>query len=802
MIGEFQHNEETMSQTKFIVRKVAVLGAGVMGAQIAAHLVNAKVPTVLFDLPAKEGDKNGIVLKAVEGLKKLKPSPLSNKDAVNYIQPANYEDHLHLLKDCDLVIEAIAERMDWKADLYHKVAPHLGEHTIFATNTSGLSINKLAESCPDSVRPRFCGVHFFNPPRYMHLVEIIPCLTSDAGILDNLERFLVTTLGKGVVRAKDTPNFVANRIGVFSMLATIANAEKFGIRFDIVDDLTGPRLGRPKSATFRTADVVGLDTFAHVVKTMDDTLPADPWHGLFKSPEWLQKLIAAGALGAKTKVGIYKKEGKQMFVFDPAKGEYVGGGQKGDDGVKEILKIANPAEKFKKLRESEHPQAQFLWACFRDVFHYIGYHLADIANCARDVDFAIRWGFGWSVGPFETWQAAGWQQVAKWIEEDIESGKSLSSAELPAWALAADRAGVHFAEGSYSAAEQTLIGRSTLDVYQRQLAPARVLGEAAQQLGETVFENEGVRAFTTGDDVLVVSFKSKAHAIGPDVLDGVNKAIDIAEDRFKGLVIWQTEEPFSVGADLQSMLPAFMAGDMASIDAMVRRFQDTSMRLRYSQVPTVAATQGYVFGGGCEFAMHCDKTVAALESYVGLVEVGVGLLPGGGGCKEFALRAAQEARGDVLAALKDYFMAIATAKVATSGHEAQEIGFFRKGDPVVFNAYELLYVAKQQALALAESGYRPPLRIKGFPVAGRAGAASIKGQLVNMLEGNFISKHDFFIASQIADVMTGGDIEAGTLVNEQWILDLERKAFMTLWQNSKTQDRIVNMLTTGKPLRN
>jgi 3-hydroxyacyl-CoA dehydrogenase len=792
-----------MSQTKFIVRKVAVLGAGVMGAQIAAHLANARVPTVLFDLPAATGDKNAIAQKAIEALKKQKPSPLAGKDTITAITPANYEDHLSLLKDCDLVIEAIAERMDWKTDLYRKIAPHLGEHSIFVTNTSGLSINTLADSLPEGIKPRFCGVHFFNPPRYMHLVEIIPCRGSDPAMLDNLERFLVTALGKGVIRAKDTPNFVANRIGVFSMLATIANAEKFGIRFDVVDDLTGPRLGRPKSATFRTADVVGLDTFSHVVKTMQDTLPEDPWHGLFKSPEWLQKLIAAGALGAKTKVGIYKKDGKQMFVFDPATGDYVGSGEKGDDAVKDILKNPNPAAKFKALRESQHPQAQFLWACFRDVFHYISVHLADIAHSARDVDFAIRWGFGWSVGPFETWQAAGWQQIAGWVNEDIQAGHALSSAPLPAWALEADRAGVHFADGSYNAAEGTLTGRSTLDVYGRQLAPARVLGETVAPLGETVYENDGVRAFTTGDDVLVVSFKSKAHAIGPDVLDGVNAALDIAEDRFKAMVIWQTEEPFSVGADLQSMMPAFMMGDWESIENTVRRFQNTSMRLRYSQVPTVAATQGYVFGGGCEFTMHVDRVVAALESYVGLVEVGVGLLPGGGGCKEFALRAAQQAKGgDILAALKDYFMTIAMAKVGTSAIETQEIGYFRPTDVVVFNAYELLFVAKQQALAMAESGYRPPLKIKSFPVAGRTGAASIKGQLVNMLEGHFISQHDFFISSLIADVMTGGDVDAGTEVDEQWILDLERKAFMTLLKNSKTQDRIANMLTTGKPLRN
>ena len=792
-----------MSQAKFNVRKVAVLGAGVMGAQIAAHLVNAKVQTVLFDLPAKEGNKNGIALKAIAGLKKLKPAPLAGRDRADYITPANYEEHLHLLQDCDLVIEAIAERMDWKADLYQKVAPHLGAHTIFATNTSGLSINTLAQACPDSVRPRFCGVHFFNPPRYMHLVEIIPCLTSDAGVLDNLERFLVTTLGKGVVRAKDTPNFVANRIGVFSMLATIANAEKYGIRFDVVDDLTGPRLGRPKSATFRTADVVGLDTFAHVVKTMQDTLPNDPWHGLFHSPAWLAALIEKGALGQKTKCGIYKKDGKQTLVLDPAKGEYVNAGEKGDDGVKAILKEANPAVKFKKLRDSQHPQAQFLWACFRDVFHYIAYHLADVADNARDLDLAIRWGFGWSVGPFETWQAAGWQQVVGWMQEDIAAGKSLNTAALPAWALEADRTGVHFAEGSYNAAQGTLTGRSTLDVYRRQLAPARVLGEAAPQLGETVFENEGgVRAFTSGDGVLVVSFTSKAHAVGPAVIEGLNKAIDLAEAQYQALVIWQTEEPFSVGADLQSMMPAFMTGNWAAIDDTVRQFQNTSMRLRYSMIPVVAASQGYAFGGGCEFLMHCDKVVAALETYIGLVEVGVGLLPGGGGCKEFALRAAQESRGDVLAALKDYFMAIATAKVGTSALEGQAIGYLKKTDTVVFNVHELLYVAKQEALAMAEAGYRPPLKAKGFPVAGRSGAASIKGQLVNMLEGNFITKHDFTIASLIADVMTGGDREAGTLVDEQWLLDLERKAFMSLLKNPLSQARIANMLTTGKPLRN
>lgn len=791
-----------MPDTRFVVRKAAVLGAGVMGAQIAAHLIDARVPTVLFDLPAKEGDKSGIAKKAIEGLKKLQPSPLASRETATFLQAANYDQDLALLGECDLVIEAIAERMDWKRDLYGKIAPHLDPHAIFASNTSGLSINQLAEALAPQLRPRFCGVHFFNPPRYMRLVELIPCKESLPAVLDDLERFLVTTIGKGVVRAKDTPNFLANRVGVFSMLATIANASKLGIRFDVVDDLTGPRLGRPKSATFRTADVVGLDTFAHVVKTMQDGLPQDPWHGLYQSPPWLAKLIAGGALGAKTQGGIYQKKGKDLRVLDPQSGQYVEAGSEADKAVTEILKIEDPAEKLERLRASEHPQAQFLWACFRDTFHYIAYHLKDIAHCARDVDLAMRWGFGWKLGPFETWQAAGWAEVAGWIEEDIAAGKALARAPLPAWAKEKDRKGVHFPQGSYDAASNTLVQRSKLDVYQRQLWPEMLLGEGRPTLGETVYENAGVRAFTMGDEVLVVSFKSKAHSISPEVLEGLNRAIDLAEERFKGLVIWQSDAPFSVGANLESLRPALASGDWGRIEGIIALFQKTSMRLRYSRIPTVAATQGYVFGGGCEFVLHCDRVVAALESYVGLVEAGVGLLPGGGGCKEFALRAARESKGDLFASLKDYYMMIATAKVAGSGLEAQELGYLRPSDVVIFNPAELLHVAKQQALALQDAGYRPPLPGRRFPVAGRTGAASIKGQLVNMLEGHFISPYDFEIGSRIAEVMTGGELEPGTEVDEEWVLALERRHFIALLKNPKTQERIVHTLTTGKPLRN
>ncbi len=821
-----------MDAEKFMIRKVAVLGSGVMGAQIAAHLVNANVETILFELAATGSDPNATAIKAIDNLTKLDPSPLSVTRRASFIRPANYDQHLALLGECDLVIEAIAERMDWKRGLYQKIAPQLKPSAIFASNTSGLSINALAEALPDSLRRRFCGVHFFNPPRYMHLVELITAEDTDPAILDRLESFLVTTMGKGVVRAKDTPNFIANRVGVFSLLATIHHAQRLGLGFDVVDALTGTLVGRPKSATFRTADVVGLDTFAHVVNTMHFALPDDPWHRYYEVPVWIKGLIEKGALGQKTKRGVYQKVNGEIQVLDLAKNSYRPSTGTADEKIVEILKLKDPAEKFGALRESSHLQAQFLWSIFRDAFHYCAVHLADIADNARDLDLAIRWGFGWNLGPFETWQATGWQRVAGWITEDIIAGKTMSNVPLPAWVTEPERQYVHGPQGSYSPATNSYQRRSTLPVYRRQLFPDRVLGEQVKY-GETIFETDAVRLWHTGDEVAILSFKTKMHTISGDVLDGVLKAIDEAERHYRALVIWQTEPPFSAGANLSkvgskggdakpsaatktlktwkraatavalkvahqlNVADTLMAGRLAEIEDLVEQFQTTSQALKYSMVPTVAAVDGLVFGGGCEFQMHCARTVATLESYIGLVEVAVGLIPAGAGSKEFAVRAA----GD-MKQLQTYFQSAATAQVGKSAEHARELGYLRPTDRIVMNRFELLHIAKSEALALAEAGYRPSLRPRQVPVAGKAGIALFKTAMVNMRAGNQISEHDYLIGSKLAHVLCGGEVEPGSLVDEDWLLHLERTAVMELIATEKTQARIEHMLKTGKPLRN
>jgi 3-hydroxyacyl-CoA dehydrogenase len=805
--------------SRFNVRKVAVLGAGVMGAQIAAHLVNVKVPVVLFDLPAKEGPKNGIVNRAIDGLKKLKPAPLGVADDAVLIQAANYEEHLALLGECDLIIEAIAERMDWKLDLYKKIAPFVAPHTIVASNTSGLSITQLSAALPEEIKPRFCGIHFFNPPRYMALVELINTPTTQPQVLDDLETFVTSNLGKSVVRAKDSPNFIANRVGIAGMLATMKEVENFGLTYDVVDDLTGKKLGRASSGTFRTADVVGLDTMAHVIKTLQDTLSldTDPFYESFATPAVLKTLLEMGNFGQKTKAGFFKKVGRDVLRFDLKSKDYVPAGQKADEVYGRMLK--KPAgERLKLLRASEGAQGQFLWAILRNAFHYAAVHLASIADNARDVDFCMRWGFGMQQGPFELWQDAGWLEVANMVKEDIDAGKALCNVPLPDWVFkgpVADAGGVHTPQGSWNPTTGTFAPVRSLPVYARQHFPESVLGAnaaSAATAGTTVQEDASMRLWTldgdegpSGSKVLIASIKTKMHAIGGGVIEGLNNAIDLAEKDYQGLVIWSPDEMFSAGADLQSMLPGFMMGGVQAIDGAAHELQNVMLKLRYASVPTVSAIRGLALGGGCEMAVYSGKRVAAMESYIGLVEVGVGLVPGAGGLTYIARRAAENAAAstgkDLLPFLTEGFTAAAMAKVGTSALESRKLGYLLDSDVVVPHKDELLFVAINEARAMFASGYRAPHKRK-FAVAGRSGVATIKGSLVNMRDGGFISAHDFHIAGLIAGVVCGGDVDAGTLVTEEYLMTLERKAFCSLLTHPKTQERIMGMMSTGKPVRN
>lgn len=799
--------------SRFNVKKVAVLGAGVMGAQIAAHLVNVKVPVVLFDLPAKEGPKSGIAERAIANLKKLKPSPIGVAEDADLIQPANYEEHLKLLKGCDLIIEAIAERMDWKLDLYTRIAPHVAKHAIVASNTSGLSITKLSEALPDAIKPRFCGIHFFNPPRYMPLVELIATPTTQPVVLDQLEAFVTSGLGKGVVRAKDTPNFIANRIGIAGMLATMKEVENFGLTFDVVDDLTGKKLGRASSGTFRTADVVGLDTMAHVIKTLQDNLSAetDPFYGSFGTPPVLAKLIELGNLGQKAKKGFYKKVGRDILQFELDSEDYVPAGGKADEVYGRMLKKP-AAERLKLLRNAEGAQGRFLWAILRNSFHYAAIHLESIAESARDVDQAMRWGFGMKQGPFELWQEAGWLEVAKMVQEDIDAGKALSKAPLPKWVFegpVAEAGGVHTAQGSWSPARGQFVPRRVLPVYERQIFPEKLLGEDSlpdwKTAGTTIAESRALRTWTLDGQILIASIKNKMHAISPEVMEALMEAVDVAETDFQGMVIWSGDAPFSVGADLEATMPAFVIGGADAIESVEQELQNLMLRIRYAQVPVVAAIHGMALGGGCELAVYSTRRVAHMESYIGLVEVGVGLVPGAGGLTYIARRAAENAATstgkDLLPFLTEGFTAAAMAKVGTSAIESRKLGYLLDSDLIVPHKDELLFVAINEAKSMAAGGWRAPLP-RSFPVAGRSGVATIKGSLVNMRDGGFISEFDQHVASLIANVVCGGDVDAGTLVDEAYLMKLERKAFCHLIGHPKTHERILGMLNTGKPVRN
>ncbi|MCB1865323.1 MAG: 3-hydroxyacyl-CoA dehydrogenase/enoyl-CoA hydratase family protein [Chromatiales bacterium] len=784
------------------IRRVAVLGAGVMGAQIAAHLANASIGVILYDLPGDGANRNANVERAIAGLAKLHPAPLALPELARLIAPANYDDDLARLADCDLVIEAVSERIEIKRLLYSRIVSHLKPNAILASNTSGLGIARLAADLPDALRPRFCGVHFFNPPRYMHLVELIGHPGTAAAVLDRLEGFCTQVLGKGVVRAKDRPNFVANRIGVFAMLSVIHHAGRLGLPLDLVDRLTGPGIGRPKSATFRTADVVGLDTFAHIVAELHATLPDDPWRSVYQMPDWAKALIDAGNIGQKSGAGIYRKNGKDLQVFDPVSGDYRRVRSAMTDATRELLNERDPVAKFERLLALDHPHGEFLRAVLADLLHYSAVWLGDIAANARDLDLAMRWGYGWRLGPFEIWQAIGFQRVAQWLSVEIAEGRTLASVALPDWARDPARTGVHFPAGSYSAATGLDEPPSAHPVYRRQAVREGVLG-AAQDGGTSVFEMPDARLWHAGDDIAVLSFRTKMHTVTPGVIEAGLRAIEETTRGFKGLILWQDSDPFSAGANLKGAIEATGRGDLDYVRRLIEDFQQLTMALKHSPVPTVAATRGLALGGGCELVLHCDRTVAAFETYIGLVETGVGLIPAAGGSKELARRASEQTPdGNVLPYLRRVFEQVAMAKVAGNAIEARRFGYLRATDPIVFNVHELLHVARAEVNSLYEAGYVPPPLSSEIVVAGETGLGIFNAFLANMQAGGFISEHDYLIGSRLARVLCGGELPEGARVDDAWLLRLELETFLELAATPKTQARIAHTLSTGKPLRN
>ena len=802
--------------------KIAVLGSGTMGGQIAAHFANLGFEVVMFDT------SHEAISKSLNMMKKLKPTPLASQSVIGLIKTSTY-DTMDVLSKCDFIIESVVENLDIKKQLFSNIAPYVNDDAVLVTNTSGLSIQKIAEHSPESLRSRIFGVHFFNPPRYLPLVELIRTSFSDEKLLHKAEGFITSALGKEVVYAKDSPAFIANRIGVFSFLAVLKHAENFSLSADTVDALTGKRVGRPASATFRTLDVVGLDVMSNVVKNIYENAKDDPWVELFKLPDWIDNLIAEGSLGSKTKKGIYEKIGKDIYVYDPASDQYRLSDKTISSEVKKILKEnGNIENSLLTLSKSDDPQAQFLWSVHRDVFHYACYQLEHVAETVRCVDLALKSGFAWQRGIFEQVQLTGWSEVRDSLNVDINNGTALSSESLPSWVL--DKSFVYSDEGAYDPNKNQYTPRSSHPVYDRQLLKPLLKGEKQHQQ-EILLDGESTKLVNIGDGVASISFKTKMNVLSSSVLTELPKCLDFLEDNgFNALIFKQEQEHFCAGANLYEIISAIKLGllekdpgvtskakkkafelmhpelpklgKLYSIKKIVAMLQELFMRLKHGKILTIAAVDGLALGGGCELLLHCNKVVASMNSYIGLVEVGIGALPAGCGSKEMTLRAfTNKESDDIFPLLSKYFEQIAMAKVSASALEAKEMGYLKADDVIIANPNELLYVAKQQALALLDSGFKSPLD-STFKVVGKAGYANIMAQVANLHEGHFISEHDNYIVTHLAKVMTGSKVEENTTVNSQMILDLERKYFIKLLSTKKTQDRIEYMLRNSKPLRN
>lgn len=801
--------------SKRVINKVAVLGSGVMGSGIACHFANVGVEVLLLDIVPRElNDKekaagktledkavrNRIVNDSLNFCIKSKPAPLYSKKFASRISTGNFDDDLHRIAECDWVIEVVIERLDIKQQVFEKVEKFRRPGTLITSNTSGIPINMMLEGRSDDFKKNFCGSHFFNPPRYLKLLEIIPTPETDSAVVDFLMEYGDVYLGKTTVLCKDTPAFIANRVGVYSIQALFHLVEKMGLTVTEVDKMTGPVLGRPKSATFRTCDVVGLDTLIHVANGLKDNCPEDEARELFEIPGYLAKMVENGWLGAKSKQGFFKKEvvdGKrQILELDLKTLEY-----KASEKVKfATLAAAKQEDNLKKrmkiLINGTDKAGEFYRGAFYPLFAYASNRIPEISDELYRLDDAMRAGFGWQLGPFETWDAVGLQDALQAMDE--------AGIKPAQWVLDMVEAG----HTSFYKVENEQEMYYDIDSKSYKVIPGREEIIKLDNLRDTkvVWGNSEATLFDIGDQVLNLEFHSKANTIGGGVLAGINKAIDIAEEGdWKGLVIANNGENFSVGANLGMIFMMAVEQEMEELDLAVRQFQNTTMRIRYSNIPVVAAPHGMALGGGCEICLHADKVQAAAETYIGLVEFGAGVIPAGGGSKEFAVRASDEFQNENLRlpTIKERFLTVGMAKVATSAEEAFELGILRRGqDEVSINGDRRIADAKRAVIEMADSGYSRPAPRKDITVLGQKAQGIFVAGARSMMDAKYISDHDRKISEEFGNVLAGGDLSQATQVSEQYLLDLERKAFLKLCMEKKSLERMQSLITKGKPLRN
>ncbi len=802
-----------MSKRK--IEKVAVLGSGVMGSRIACHFANIGVEVLLLDISPRELNekeekrgmtlddprvKNRIVNDSLLAALKTNPSPIYLKSFANRIETGNFDDDMHLISEADWVIEVVVERLDIKKQVFERVEEHRKPGTLITSNTSGIPIASMSEGRSEDFRKHFCGTHFFNPPRYLELLEIIPGPETDGEIIDFLMHYGSKFLGKETVLCKDTPAFIANRVGVFSILDLFHTVKDMGLTIEEVDKLTGPVIGHPKSATFRTADVVGIDTLVHVANGVHENCPNDERKGVFEIPDFVQKLVDTKRLGSKTGSGFYKKvkndKGEsQILSLDFETDEYTP--QKKTSFP--TLEMTKPVDDLKKripmLYGGQDKAGEFYRRTFRALFSYVSHRIPEIADEVFRIDAALRAGFGWKLGPFENWDALGMSKV---LDDMKEEGIDVAD-----WVWEMRKAGFesfYKIEGGvkyyYDIPSKDY---KPVPVGEGQIFLDRITGE------QVLWQNSGATIKDLGDGVINIEFHTKMNTIGGEVIEGLNKAIDLAEANYKGLVVSNTGDNFSAGANVGMIFMMAVEQEFDELEFAIKRFQDTMMRIRYSSIPVVAAPHNMALGGGCELSMHADKVVAHAELYMGLVEFGVGVIPGGGGSKEFALRTSDSLReGDIrINTLRNRFLTIGQAKVSTSAYEAFELGYLREGvDEVVINRDDQLAYAKQSVLMLDAKGYTKPIPRKDILVLGNEGLGIVYVGADSMKSGNYISEHDKLISEKLGYVLCGGDLSEPTRVSEDYLLSLERRAFIELCGTRKTLERLQSMVQKGKILRN